>query len=97
VSRANEIARRDRWRGTPPHEEALEMAIQMLATLFASIGRWGREDEEGQTMAEYGLLLAAIAVVVAVAAFTLGEGVRDLFGDVTASLAGTGGDAGDGG
>ncbi|MDA0271515.1 MAG: Flp family type IVb pilin [Chloroflexi bacterium] len=67
------------------------MANRMLATLFASAGRWDREDEEGQTMAEYGLLLAAIAVVVALAAVTLGEGISTLFGEVTASLGGGGG------
>jgi pilus assembly protein Flp/PilA len=70
------------------------MAIQMLATLFASIGRWGREDEEGQTMAEYGLLLAAIAAVVAGAAWILGGELLTLFEGITADLT-SGGATGD--
>ncbi|MBE0598353.1 MAG: Flp family type IVb pilin [Desulfuromonadales bacterium] len=43
-------------------------------------------DEEGATMVEYGLMVALIAVVVAVAATTLGEAIATLFGDVEASL-----------
>ena len=42
--------------------------------------------EEGQTMAEYGLLLAVIALVVVIAATTLGGDISDLFGDVSAAL-----------
>ena len=36
------------------------------------------QDEEGQGMAEYGLILAGVAVVVAVAVFTLGENISTL-------------------
>jgi pilus assembly protein Flp/PilA len=42
--------------------------------------------EEGATMVEYGLLVALIAVVVAVAATFLGEGIAALFDNVTAQL-----------
>lgn len=42
--------------------------------------------EEGATMVEYGLLLALIAIVVAVAAKTLGIGVASLFTKVNGSL-----------
>ena len=36
--------------------------------------------ERGATMVEYGLMVAGIAIVVAVAAFALGGGIFDLFG-----------------
>ena len=35
--------------------------------------------EEGQTMAEYGILIAVIALVVVVAAVTLGGSISTLF------------------
>lgn len=43
-------------------------------------------EEKGATMVEYGLMVALIAVVVAVAATVLGEGIAQLFTDVNASL-----------
>lgn len=48
------------------------------------IDRMRRED--GQTMAEYGLLLAVIAVVVVVAALVLGQSISSLFLGVASSL-----------
>ena len=42
--------------------------------------------EEGQTMAEYGLLLAVIAVVVVAAALILGKSISSLFLGVSSSL-----------
>jgi pilus assembly protein Flp/PilA len=36
--------------------------------------------EEGQTMAEYGILIAVIALVVVVVAVTLGGAISSLFG-----------------
>ena len=44
------------------------------------------KDERGATMVEYGLMVALIAVVVAVAAGVLGTAIAQLFTDVTASL-----------
>lgn len=41
-----------------------------------------RRNERGQTLVEYGLLIALIAVVVIVALIFLGPIVRDLFGDI---------------
>ena len=43
-------------------------------------------DERGATMVEYGLMVALIAVVVAVAAGFLGEAIATLFDNVTATL-----------
>jgi pilus assembly protein Flp/PilA len=42
--------------------------------------------EEGQTMTEYGLLLAVIAIVVVVVAATLGHTIASTFSSVTTSL-----------
>ena len=44
------------------------------------------KDESGQGMAEYGLILAGVAVVVIVALVALGGGLTALFGDVTQRL-----------
>ena len=56
--------------------------VQMLAAFIAD--RFDRE--EGATMVEYGLLVALIAVVVAIAATVLGQGISSLFGRVNTSL-----------
>jgi pilus assembly protein Flp/PilA len=42
--------------------------------------------EEGQTMAEYGLLLALIAVVCIAVITTLGTGISGKFGQVVSGL-----------
>jgi pilus assembly protein Flp/PilA len=47
------------------------------------------KSEEGQTMAEYGLLLALIAVVVIVAITALGSQLSTLFSQVTSGLTAT--------
>jgi pilus assembly protein Flp/PilA len=56
--------------------------LQMITAFIAD--RLNRE--EGATMVEYGLLVALIAVVVAIAATVLGQGVSDLFTRVDGSL-----------
>ena len=43
-------------------------------------------DEEGQTMAEYGLLLAVIAIVVVAAAIILGSSISGLFAKTATSM-----------
>lgn len=43
-------------------------------------------DEEGQGLAEYGLILALIAVLCVVALTSLKDGIVGTFDDVTASL-----------
>ncbi len=45
-----------------------------------------RGDERGATMVEYGLIVALIAVVVAVAATVLGQGVSSLFSTTNTSI-----------
>ena len=44
------------------------------------------ESDRGATMVEYGLLLALIAVVVAVAATLLGTSIATLFNNVRTSI-----------
>lgn len=47
---------------------------EILLTLLKSL-----RDDRGQTMAEYGILIAVIARVVVVAAVTLGSSLSHLF------------------
>jgi Flp pilus assembly pilin Flp len=47
---------------------------RLLTRLLAAAGR-----SEGQTMAEYGILIAVIALIVVVAAVVLGSSISGLF------------------
>ena len=55
------------------------MIKDFISTLLA---RFQSEDEEGQTLVEYGLLLALIAIIVIVALLFLGPLVSDIFSNV---------------
>ncbi len=55
------------------------MIKNFISTLLA---RFQSEDEEGQTLVEYGLLLALIAIIVIVALLFLGPFVCDIFSNV---------------
>ncbi len=59
--------------------------IQFISTLLA---HFRRENEEGQTLVEYGLLLALIAIIVIVALLFLGPIVSDIFSNVAENLNG---------
>jgi Flp pilus assembly pilin Flp len=59
----------------------LNYLISFASTLIPSIRR-----EEGQTMAEYGILIAVIALVVVVVAITLGGAIASLFGSTGSHL-----------
>jgi pilus assembly protein Flp/PilA len=61
------------------------MFARINEALLARVAALQSQDE-GQTMAEYGLLLALIAVVVATAALTLGPAIRDMFTQVENNL-----------
>jgi pilus assembly protein Flp/PilA len=43
-------------------------------------------NEKGQTMAEYGILIAVIALVVVVAALTLGGSISSLFANTATKV-----------
>jgi len=45
-----------------------------------------RRDDRGATAVEYGLLVALIAVIVAIAAIPLGNAIATVFGNVTSHL-----------
>jgi len=63
----------------------------MLRLIISTlIDRIHREDEEGQTLVEYGLLLALIAIIVIVALLFLGPIVSEIFQNVGENLDGTG-------
>ena len=50
---------------------------------------WLKEEESGQGMVEYALIIALIAIVVMAALSPLGEKVADKFGEITNGLGGT--------
>ncbi len=54
-----------------------------ISTLLA---RFRNDDEEGQTLVEYGLLLALIAIIVIVALLFLGPLVSGIFQNVGSNL-----------
>jgi len=59
----------------------------MLRTLIGTlVGQLRRDDEEGQTLVEYGLLLALIAIVVIAALVILGPIVSGIFDEIGDSL-----------
>lgn len=59
--------------------------LQIISTLLAQLRR---KDEEGQTLVEYGLLLALIAIIVIVALIFLGPIVSQIFSNVATNLNG---------
>ena len=60
-----------------------QMVKHFISSLLA---RFQSEDEEGQTLVEYGLLLALIAIIVIVALLFLGPLVSDIFSNVGEQL-----------
>ncbi len=50
------------------------------------LARFQSEDEEGQTLVEYGLLLALIAIIVIIALIFLGPIVSQIFQNVGDNL-----------
>ena len=58
----------------------------MLKTLLALITRYSDDDERGQTLVEYGLLLALIAIVVIAVLVILGPTVSGIFQSVNDQL-----------
>jgi len=62
-----------------------ELALRVLTTLRAIESRF--RDEEGQTLAEYGLIMAVIAVAVVVgAAFAFKDAIVGAFNEATDCL-----------
>lgn len=59
----------------------LNNLVDFVGTLMLRV-----RHEEGQTMAEYGILLAVIALVVIVVAITLGSSISALFGSTASHI-----------
>jgi len=58
----------------------------MLSFISTLLSRFHRSDEDGQTLVEYGLLLALIAIIVIVALLFLGPIVSQIFQNVGENL-----------
>jgi pilus assembly protein Flp/PilA len=58
----------------------------MLQFISSFLARFSRDEEEGQTLVEYGLLLALIAIIVIVALLFLGPIVSQIFSNVAENL-----------
>jgi Flp pilus assembly pilin Flp len=60
----------------------------MLNSLFdvVSMLMFRMRREDGQTMAEYGILIAVIALIVVVAAVVLGSSISGLFGSTASKV-----------
>jgi pilus assembly protein Flp/PilA len=62
---------------------------EVMTTNFVALLRHlhvGLRDEDGQTMAEYGILIAVIALIVVLAATLLGGQISSLFGSAGSTL-----------
>src|SRR5439155_25088636 len=68
---------------TPQHEE--RTMLQLMA-LLSSLQARVEDREHGQGMVEYGLIIAAVAIAVIVALFTLGPKIASMFSSTSASL-----------
>jgi pilus assembly protein Flp/PilA len=64
----------------------LTIVTSYISTLLS---KFHKVDEEGQTLVEYGLLLALIAIIVIVALLFLGPIVSRIFQNVGSNLSGT--------
>jgi len=58
----------------------------VISNLFSQITSRLDQDEEGQTLVEYGLLLALIAIVVIAALIVLGPLISTIFSSVGEEL-----------
>ena len=60
--------------------------VDRLNVLVLQVLTRASREEQGQSMAEYAMILALVAVVVAGAVTLLGTGLSTKFGNVTSSL-----------
>jgi Flp pilus assembly pilin Flp len=64
----------------------LRVRMIQLRVLRALLGGNGLEKEEGQTLAEYALILALIAVAVVIVVLTLGNTISGIFSNTASSI-----------
>ena len=63
--------------------------LSLVSTSISTfLAKFHKDDEEGQTLVEYGLLLALIAIIVIVALLFLGPIVSRIFQNVGSNLQG---------
>jgi pilus assembly protein Flp/PilA len=66
-----------------------EVPKHMIKDFISNLlARFHSEDEEGQTLVEYGLLLALIAIIIIVALIFLGPIISQMFQNVGTTLNG---------
>jgi len=58
--------------------------------MLFQIMQWFKEQEEGQTLVEYALILVLIAIVVILVLTALGTNVQGIFQTISDTLGGTG-------
>jgi pilus assembly protein Flp/PilA len=61
-------------------------SFMQLYTLAKAYFGLDRQDDEGASMVEYGLLVALIAIVVVAALLVLGPAIANLFNDASNNL-----------
>ena len=83
----------DRWRRpigllrcTPTGIHPLQREIHMVQLIRLALDRWQQREERGQTLVEYGLLLALIAIVVIAVLMLLGPAISGIFQSVNDQL-----------
>jgi pilus assembly protein Flp/PilA len=65
------------------------MLLFVSSYISTFLSKFRKDDEEGQTLVEYGLLLALIAIIVIVALLFLGPIVSRIFQNVGSNLSGS--------
>jgi len=60
--------------------------MQSIATSFVRLREWSKRLAKGQTMTEYALIMAAVAVVVFVTYQTMGNDIGSLVNKVNTDL-----------
>jgi pilus assembly protein Flp/PilA len=77
--------------GTNPQGKEVPAAMLLFVGNYIStlLSKFHKDDEEGQTLVEYGLLLALIAIIVIVALLFLGPIVSRIFQNVGSNLSGS--------
>ena len=60
--------------------------MDKVQLLIARLLGYGAEDEEGQTMIEYGLIVALISIVAILTLTTVGGNIKDVFNSIAGKL-----------
>ena len=69
----------------------MQLINAFIGNLYAMAYNLREEREEGQTLVEYALIIALVAIVLVVALETLAGGIEGTFDTITEELGGAGG------